>query len=59
LAISDFGGSLKEFSPTELGAKVVAESLRRAGVAGEEVGHVVFGNVAEPKDMYVSREACK
>jgi len=58
-AIGDFGGSLKDFSPTQLGAKVVAESLRRAGVAGEEVGHVVFGNVihTEPKDMYLARVA--
>ncbi|MES2899020.1 MAG: acetyl-CoA C-acyltransferase family protein [Pseudomonadota bacterium] len=58
-AIGDFGGGLKDFSPTELGAKVVAEALRRAGVAGEEVGHVVFGNVihTEPKDMYLSRVA--
>ncbi|MES2320811.1 MAG: acetyl-CoA C-acyltransferase family protein [Pseudomonadota bacterium] len=58
-AIGDFGGGLKDYSPTELGAKVVAEALRRAGVAGEEVGHVVFGNVihTEPKDMYLSRVA--
>lgn len=58
-AIGDFGGSLKDFSPTQLAVQVVAESLRRAGVAGEEVGHVVFGNVihTEPKDMYLARVA--
>jgi acetyl-CoA C-acetyltransferase len=58
-AIGDFGGGLKDFAPTELAAKVVAEALRRAGVSGEEVGHVVFGNVihTEPKDMYLSRVA--
>jgi acetyl-CoA C-acetyltransferase len=56
-AIGDFGGSLKEFAPTELGARCVREALNRAQVAPEEVGHVVFGNVlhTEAKDMYLSR----
>jgi acetyl-CoA C-acetyltransferase len=58
-AIGDFGGGLKDFSPTQMGAQVVAEALRRAGVPGDEVGHVVFGNVihTEPKDMYLARVA--
>jgi acetyl-CoA C-acetyltransferase len=58
-AIGTFGGSLKDLPPTELGAQVVRESLARAKVAGEEVGHVVFGHVVntEPKDMYLSRVA--
>lgn len=58
-AIGDFGGSLKDIPPTELGAQVAREALSRAGVAGEEVGHVVFGNVihTEAKDMYLSRVA--
>ena len=56
-AIGDFGGALKDFAPTELGARCVREALSRAKVAPEEVGHVVFGNVihTEPKDMYMSR----
>ncbi|SFU57089.1 beta-ketothiolase BktB [Pseudoduganella namucuonensis] len=58
-AIGDFGGSLKDFPPTELAARVTREALARAGVNGEEVGHVVFGSVihTEPKDMYISRVA--
>ncbi|KVV52609.1 acetyl-CoA acetyltransferase [Burkholderia ubonensis] len=58
-AIGDFGGSLKDFAPTELGAKVVREVLSRANVLGDAVGHVVFGHVVntEPKDMYLSRVA--
>ncbi|WP_322106448.1 beta-ketothiolase BktB [Paraburkholderia sp. J41] len=58
-AIGDFGGSLKDFSPTELGARVVREVLSRASVEGDAVGHVVFGNVVhtEPKDMYLARVA--
>src|SRR6202789_3991494 len=58
-AIGDFGGSLKDFSPTDLGARVVREVLSRASVSGDDVGHVVFGNViqTEPKDMYLARVA--
>ncbi|MES2423003.1 MAG: beta-ketothiolase BktB [Pseudomonadota bacterium] len=58
-AIGTFGGSLKDVPPTELGALVVRESLKRAGVDGADVGHVVFGHVVntEPKDMYLSRVA--
>jgi acetyl-CoA C-acetyltransferase len=58
-AIGDFGGSLKDFSPTDLGARVVREVLSRANVEGDAVGHVVFGNVVhtEPKDMYLARVA--
>jgi acetyl-CoA C-acetyltransferase len=58
-AIGDFGGALKDFSPADLGARVVREALSRANVSGEDVGHVVFGNViqTEPKDMYLARVA--
>lgn len=58
-AIGDFGGSLKDFSPTDLGARVVREVLLRANAEGDAVGHVVFGNVVhtEPKDMYLARVA--
>ena len=58
-AIGTFGGSLKDVPPTQLGALVVAEALKRAQVKGDEVGHVVFGHVVntEPKDMYLARVA--
>ena len=58
-AIGTFGGSLKDLAPTELGAMVVREALARASVSGDDVGHVVFGNViqTEPKDMYLGRVA--
>ncbi len=58
-AIGTFGGSLKDMPPTELGALVVAEVLKRAQVQGDEVGHVVFGHVVntEAKDMYLGRVA--
>jgi len=58
-AIGKFGGSLKDVPPTELAALVVREVLARARLAGDQVGHVVFGNViaTEPKDMYMARVA--
>ncbi|AJC16858.1 beta-ketothiolase BktB [Pandoraea sputorum] len=58
-AIGDFGGSLKDFAPTQLGAIVAREAMARAQVGGDDVGHVVFGNVihTEPKDMYLARVA--
>ncbi|GJG92923.1 beta-ketothiolase BktB [Cupriavidus pauculus] len=58
-AIGTFGGGLKDLAPTELGALVVREALARANVSGDDVGHVVFGNViqTEPKDMYLGRVA--
>ncbi|MGF6372919.1 acetyl-CoA C-acetyltransferase [Paraburkholderia sp. RAU6.4a] len=58
-AIGKFGGSLKDFAPTELGSTVLRELLARTEVEAKEVGHVVFGNViaTEPKDLYLSRVA--
>ncbi len=58
-AVGDFGGSLKDFSPTQLAATVVREATTRAGVGGDDVHHVVFGNVihTEPRDMYLARVA--
>lgn len=58
-AIGTFGGALAGTPPTTLGAIVAREALARSGVAGEQVGTVVFGHVinTEPRDMYVSRVA--
>lgn len=58
-AIGDFGASLKDVSPCDLGSTVIKEALARANLAGSDVGHVVIGHVAntEPRDMYVSRVA--
>lgn len=46
-AIGAFNGSLKTTPATELGAAVIRESLRRAGIDAAEVGGVVFGNVVQ------------
>lgn len=56
-AIGDFGGSLKGFMPSDLGGKVAAEAIRRAGIAPADVEHVVFGQVMPTgaKDAYLAR----
>ena len=58
-AIGDYGGSLKDIPPTELGARVVREAVARAKVDPKEIGQCVIGNVihSEAKDMYLSRVA--
>jgi acetyl-CoA C-acetyltransferase len=42
-----FQGALKGFAATELGAMVVREAVRRAGVAPEEVDEVIMGCVIQ------------
>jgi acetyl-CoA C-acetyltransferase len=58
-AIGTYGGSLKDKPPTELGAAVVREAVKRAAIEPDEVGHVVFGNVihTDVHDMYLARMA--
>lgn len=56
-AVGDFGGALKDKPPTELGAAVVREAVKRAGIQSGDVEHVVFGNVihTDVHDMYLAR----
>src|SRR5690242_8199660 len=56
-AIGDYGGSLKDLPPTELGARVVREAIARSKVDPGIIGQCVFGNVihTETRDMYLSR----
>ena len=58
-AIGDFGGGLKDKPPTELGAAVIREAVKRAGIEPGEVEHVVFGGVihTDVHDMYLARVA--
>jgi len=57
--VGTYGGALKDKPPTELGAAVVREAVRRANVQPQDVGHVVFGNVihTDVHDMYLARVA--
>ena len=58
-AIGDYGGALKEWPATKLGAAAIREAVARAKVEPARVGHVVMGSVihGEAKDMYLSRVA--
>jgi acetyl-CoA C-acetyltransferase len=46
-AIGAFNGSLKAVAATDLGATVIRETLRRAGVDATQIGSVVMGNVIQ------------
>lgn len=58
-AIGTFGGGLAAVPPITLAETAARAALERAGVAGAQVGHVMFGHVinTEPRDMYLSRVA--
>ena len=58
-AIGSFGGSLRDFEPGDLAARVSREVLTRARLDPAAVGHVVFGQVipTTPKDAYLARVA--
>jgi acetyl-CoA C-acetyltransferase len=56
-AIGGFGQSLRDVSPTELGATAARAAIARAGLAPDQIEQVVFGNVihTSPEDMYMAR----
>jgi acetyl-CoA C-acetyltransferase len=58
-AIGTFGGSLKNHSPTELGAIVVREAVKRAEIRADGIGSCVMGNVSQTdtRDPYLARVA--
>jgi len=58
-AIGTFGGTLKDFSASDLATVAVREAFRRANVDPASAQQIVLGNViqCEPRDMYVSRVA--
>src|SRR5437899_13001023 len=45
--IGKFQGGLAGLSAPELGAKVVAESIRRAGLEPKQIEEVIMGNVVQ------------
>ncbi len=46
-AVGSYGGSLANISAADLGSIVIAEALRRAGVAPNQVDEVIMGNVVQ------------
>jgi len=57
--IGGYGGLLKDFPATRLGAIAIKDAVARAKVDPAAVGHVVMGSVihGEARDMYLSRVA--
>jgi len=45
--IGKFQGGLASFSAPELGAKVIAEAVRRAGLNGKQIDEAIMGNVVQ------------
>ena len=52
-----FGGSLKDFSATDLGVVAAKAALEESGVPAADVGHVVFGNALQTTSdaIYLAR----
>lgn len=46
-AVGKFGGTLKNVPAVDLGATVIKEAIRRAGIKPEQIDEVVFGNVLQ------------
>jgi len=42
-----FGGTLKDFSPTDLGVVAAKAALKQSGLSAESIDHVVIGNVIQ------------
>jgi acetyl-CoA C-acetyltransferase len=56
--IGSFGGALKDFSAADLGAIVIREAIRRAGIDAADLGDVIMGCVLQAgAGMNVARQA--
>ncbi len=56
--IGSFGGALKDLSAADLGAVVIREAVRRAGVEARDLGDVIMGCVLQAGvGMNVARQA--
>src|SRR3954471_13628357 len=56
--IGSFGGTLKDLSSVDLGAIVISEAIRRAGVKPMDLGDVILGCVLQAgAGMNVARQA--
>jgi acetyl-CoA C-acetyltransferase len=57
-AIGGFGGALSETPASDLGAHVIREAVKRAGLQPEQIDQVVLGCVGQvAEDGYISRHA--
>lgn len=55
----NFGGSLRDFKPSELTAHTISSAMNRCGVDANQIQHVFVGNVLQTggEDGYVARHA--
>lgn len=57
-AVGSFGGTLKDISAAELGAIVIKEAVKRAGIQPSDVDEVYMGNVVQAgQGQNVARQA--
>ena len=57
-AVGSFGGSLKDISAADLGAIVIKEAVKRAGIEPSDVDEVYMGNVVQAgQGQNVARQA--
>lgn len=56
-AIGDFGGSLRDISPLDLGQFIVKEVLDRAKTPAEQVNKVIFGCCFAPVEQNIARSS--
>ena len=47
LPVGSYGGSLKDISAIDMGAMVVKEAVKRAGIQPEDVDEVIIGQVGQ------------
>jgi acetyl-CoA C-acetyltransferase len=56
--VGNFGGAFRDFTATQLGAVVIREVVKRAGVSAEVVDEVIMGSGGMPiKEANVARQA--
>ena len=57
-AVGKFGGSLKDFEASDLGAIAIKAAIERAGLKPEDVDEVVMGNVASAAENAFMARLC-
>lgn len=58
-AIGTFGGSFKDVHQHDLGAAVIREAVKRAGISPEQVDEVVVGNVGQVAESGFIARVCQ
>ena len=51
-AIGDFGGSLRDFTPTDLGVATAKAAIERAGIPADDIDQAFYGNVIHIEHEY-------